>query len=462
MSVCVDAHVGSCAPTDTDNPYAMPPVMSPAGFALSLRELYDGFLQLRTLPHPVVGAVHGVLVGGGVAGCLHVDYLATDHASTFEHGNLVRGVCVLGMLSQTFAIALGSQAQHIYLQNARMGAPAACAAGLVQQLCVGVHASQTHVREVATCVLDSMHLAKTICCARAAINAAPLAREAVGHIECQVTNGGFAKSKLQTHAFVIEDSPNLRVVSELGSAPRRLAPMLLCEESISEEITSSFRVHVHDAAHKQLHLGARPLIAFGQRDHSCADHSRIEVSGGVVELRTQVQRLRRCCLNAKAASMCEAKTPEVHVPCPALLSFEAMGVAAIEIGASGLVPALEAARRFLAMLAPAVRAVAFHVAGNSWPSTRRSARTLEQTSQAHDALHSLGVPVVCSADDNGRVAGSVAWSAADYRVGQCLHAVMSEWAKRARERAWTFAAWLAHHPSEYTSERHAKPCISRA
>ena len=109
------------------NPYALrsSPVMNPAAVSLSLRKLYDGFLKLRTLPHPVVGAVHGALVGGGVAGCLHVDYLAADHASTFEHGNLVRGVCVLGMLSQTFAIALGPRAQHVYLKNARLGAAAA-------------------------------------------------------------------------------------------------------------------------------------------------------------------------------------------------------------------------------------------------------------------------------------------------------------------------------------------------
>ena len=107
------------------NPYAMRGslVMSLTGFALSLRECFNGFLQLRTLPHPVVGAVHGTLVGGGVAGCLHVDYLVADHASTFEHGNLVRGVCPLGMLSQTFPAALALHAQHVYLRNARVDAP---------------------------------------------------------------------------------------------------------------------------------------------------------------------------------------------------------------------------------------------------------------------------------------------------------------------------------------------------
>ena len=102
------------------NPYAVrgSVTMTSAGFVLSLRELYDGFVQLRTLPFPIVCAVHGTLVGGGVAGCLHSDYAAADNASMMEHGNLVRGVCVLGLLSQTFASALGPHAQHVYLQNA--------------------------------------------------------------------------------------------------------------------------------------------------------------------------------------------------------------------------------------------------------------------------------------------------------------------------------------------------------
>jgi hypothetical protein len=110
--------------------------MSSVGFTLSLRELYVGFLQLRTLLHPVVGAVHGKMVGGGVAGSLHADYLVAERTSNFEHGNLVRGVCVLGMLSQTFTISLGPHAQHAYLQNAQLTAATASAVGLVQQLCV--------------------------------------------------------------------------------------------------------------------------------------------------------------------------------------------------------------------------------------------------------------------------------------------------------------------------------------
>ena len=123
-----------------------------SSFTLSLRELYAGFIQLRTLVGVTFGAVHGALVGGGIAGSLHVDYLAADDASTFEHGNLVRGVCVLAMLSQTFSTALGPHAQLIYLQNARVAAVVAHAAGLVNALCKGTTATQAHAHELATCI----------------------------------------------------------------------------------------------------------------------------------------------------------------------------------------------------------------------------------------------------------------------------------------------------------------------
>jgi enoyl-CoA hydratase/carnithine racemase len=156
---------------------------------------------------------------------LHVDYLAADHASTFEHGNLVRGVCVLGMLSQTFAIALGPHAQPVYLQNARLDAVTAHAAGLVHHLCVGVTATQRKARyasTVATSAPDSKDLAKAVRCYRASIDLGTLAHEAVGHTECQATNAGFAKSQLKSHTStsVSEGSLNLWTVVDHGSTPR--------------------------------------------------------------------------------------------------------------------------------------------------------------------------------------------------------------------------------------------------
>ena len=308
---------------------------------------------------------------------------------------------------------------------------------------------------------DSKDLAKAVCCARAAIDLAALASEAIGHAECQSTNGGYAKSKLQTHTSAVEDSLKLRVVTQSGSAPRGLAPMLLCvdgKESVAEENTSLLRVH--HAAHKQLHLGARPLIAFGRRDYSYADRtitwSRIEVVGGVVELRMQEQRLWCCCFDVNTMSMCPmVKAGWVHAPYPAVLSFdEATGMAAVELDVSDLVPALEAALRLLVRLGSALRAVACHIAGYGRLFARLSARTPEQTDQALDALYGFGVPVVCSADGNICTAGFAVWSVADYCVaGQHLHlhtvrcGSISERAARPKERARQFAAWLAHHPA---------------
>jgi len=172
------------------NPYALSEAfMTPAGFAISLRELYSGFLQLRTVPHPVVGAVHGTLVGGGVAACLHADCLVADTGSIFEHGNLVRGLCVLGMLSQTFTTALGPYAQHAYLQNARLDAATALAAGLVHRLRTGINATKAHAWDVARLAARSNDLIGSVVRRRIGINLAVLASEAVGHVECQISNG---------------------------------------------------------------------------------------------------------------------------------------------------------------------------------------------------------------------------------------------------------------------------------
>ena len=171
------------------NPYTMrlDAAASAAGLALSLRKLYDGFVQLRLLLQPVACAVHGTLVGGGVAGLLHADVIVAEASSTLEHGNLVRGLCVLGMLSQTFSIALGPhRAQHVYLQNTRLGAAAAQAAGLVHELHPGVEGTKVHAREAAMLAARSSDRVAATCFARALVNKVVLACEAVGHTECQV------------------------------------------------------------------------------------------------------------------------------------------------------------------------------------------------------------------------------------------------------------------------------------
>ena len=153
------------------NPYALQQTSRTpfACFAQSLRELYHGFIQLRMLPCTTLGAVHGTLVGGGIAGCLHTDYLVADRMTHFEHGNLVRGVCVLGMLSQTFGLALGLHSRHVYLQNARLNAISALATGLVNSVCAGVQTTQLHAWQAAQDVAFALRTSCDVSDRRAAI-----------------------------------------------------------------------------------------------------------------------------------------------------------------------------------------------------------------------------------------------------------------------------------------------------
>ena len=87
-------------------------------------------------------------------------------------------------------------------QNARLDAPTARGAGLVHQLCEGIITTQTHALEVARLAAGSVDPIKALRCQRAQIDRAVLAREAIGHAECQATNGGFSKSLLPVHTLV--------------------------------------------------------------------------------------------------------------------------------------------------------------------------------------------------------------------------------------------------------------------
>ena len=61
------------------NPWSLSFGMStPAASTASLRELYAGFVQLRALPVPIICGVHGTVIGGGVAACMHADYLVAE------------------------------------------------------------------------------------------------------------------------------------------------------------------------------------------------------------------------------------------------------------------------------------------------------------------------------------------------------------------------------------------------
>ena len=356
------------------NPYSMSDnvAVQLAGFAIRIRELYDGFVRLRSLCIPIVGGVHGTLVGGGIAACLHADCLMADRASTFEHGNLVRGVCVLGMLSQTFAIALGPHAQHVYLLNVRLDATAAHAAGLVHQLCEGASATQMQARKVAGTAADGLSLVKAMC---APINQSILAREAFGHTECQVVNGGFAKSRVHSRTSVLEKRLDLRAV-----------------------VVSRSVQHTETTTH---------MVVCG--------------FGSDAGLRTEELCRWRRCFSKRVASIGEARWERAHVRRPVALVFDRamrLAVVKLKLRVSGSMPTLKAALCLLTSLGPAVRALTLHVHVGCAGQLTGSTRSLECLGRALDALHGLGVPITYLAGQAASHAvPSAAWHAAHPKIG---------------------------------------------
>jgi enoyl-CoA hydratase/carnithine racemase len=106
-----------------------------AAAAAALRRTFAGFAALRGLAVPLVCAVHGTVIGGGNAACLSCDYVVAEGSATFEHGNLVRGVCPLGGYSCTLTHAAGvARALAMYLGNDTLSAAEARMAGIVHEV----------------------------------------------------------------------------------------------------------------------------------------------------------------------------------------------------------------------------------------------------------------------------------------------------------------------------------------
>ena len=106
-----------------------------AAAAAALRHTFAGLAALRALAVPLVCAVHGTVIGGGNAACLSCDYIVAEGSATFEHGNLVRGVCPLGGYSRTLTHVAGvARALSMYLGNDTLSAAEARTAGIVHEV----------------------------------------------------------------------------------------------------------------------------------------------------------------------------------------------------------------------------------------------------------------------------------------------------------------------------------------
>ena len=74
--------------------------------------------NIRKLGIQKFGAVHGKLIGGGVAFALSTDWLTCPARTTFNYGNLPRGVNPLFMFSRALPLMVGcSTGYQIYLED---------------------------------------------------------------------------------------------------------------------------------------------------------------------------------------------------------------------------------------------------------------------------------------------------------------------------------------------------------
>ena len=138
--------------------------------------------------------LHGTLVGGALAGFLHCDFACSDQAATFEHGNLVRGVNPLGMLSQTLPAAVGGmQTLQMYFMDPKLTATQAKHLGLVQEVCQGISLAMRRATALGQCI--SPVDCSLVISLRMPISRGVLDEEAVGHAECLRFNKGMTKNK---------------------------------------------------------------------------------------------------------------------------------------------------------------------------------------------------------------------------------------------------------------------------
>ena len=257
--------------------------------------------------------------------------------------------------------------------------------GLSHEVCHGINNAQERARCIAAAqaVLPLMSLS----IAGPAILADPaiLVREAIGHTECRLANQGEIKSTISSPTEIpalgarigIHYPPPVRC----GQSALHLLPHMQDEKS-----RHSMMLHMAQTVNEQL-MSAESVIALHRRD---------------AWLLTQL-----------AGGMLEANMECTDAPVSIALSFDrATGVAVVELDGSCMAPALTAALSLLLRLGPPLRAVALAILGAS--ELGGSVRDSEGASGALDALHTLGVPIVCSADGSSGGGGIAVWSGAEY------------------------------------------------
>lgn len=179
------------------NPYSLMKGLEPlpvAAIASIVHEVYDAFVGLRRLGVPVLAAVQGKVLGGGLALMLNADYRICSPETVFHYGNLPRGVCPGLLLSENLERIVGKRwATELYLNDLTLAADQARRIGLVNR----VEESPGEARRVALAMAEEIvrhppvGIRETLALTRSPVDAARLARESVGMARCVASGGAF-------------------------------------------------------------------------------------------------------------------------------------------------------------------------------------------------------------------------------------------------------------------------------
>ena len=341
--------------------------------------------QQRALSVPVVAALHGHVAGGGIALALNAVQRLADAATTFEHGNLPRGVCPIGGFSQTLLDAIGdSHASAFYLTNVKLDSCSALAIGLVHRACGGVHATQRAAHELA-CVgnrFPQVYWGGGM----AAADANLLMDEATYHAKCRVENGGEAPSSSSLASICPTSERHVRIASVRFVSPapinlQLLASKLTLESTATLNKSATECVMDMHRVNLQLQQVVRllPCIDVGDK---ARDRYLDTLSEPPFQFRPRV---------------------EVHLA-PTLLRIQCeRRVGIIELNATSLDQAVALAfwtsvqQLVLEDSVQALRVITLHVRCSSRAaSIRPSAYTIELVKRSLDSLFSLNIPIICS------------------------------------------------------------------
>lgn len=190
------------------------------------RELYLGFIGLRELIAGVACAMHGTIIGGGLAAALSCDYIVAATATTVQHGNLSRGLCPLGLLSQTFLSAVGrARSLEVYLQDTRLSCSTAVEMGLVDEVCDSIDETQGRARQIAWHAARHEAVSAALRHSRERPDFQRQALEAFGHAMCQRQNSGLLASSLHDHLSAQVPALVLIGRGRRGSKQRKSVPL---------------------------------------------------------------------------------------------------------------------------------------------------------------------------------------------------------------------------------------------